>query len=87
MGIALIFGLAIALGSAAVAQQPEPREIRENLIREKQTIGKVLVSPDGKFFLDEWRRPYSWDKDFDTLPANVAGTCKVGFIAWTQSCL
>jgi hypothetical protein len=49
------------------------REKRELEIRAQQTIGKTLVSPDGKFFIYEWRRPYDWDKDFGQLPPNVAG--------------
>ena len=47
------------------------REKRELEIREEQTIGKVIASPDGSFFLYEWRRPYSWDKDFGILPKSV----------------
>ena len=54
-------------------EEPEvtDREKRELEIRAKQTIGKVIVSPDGSFFLYEWRRPYDWDKDFGILPSNV----------------
>jgi len=53
-------------------QEITDREKREIEIREKRSIGKVLVSPGGKFFLYEWRRSYSWDKDFGSLPPSVA---------------
>jgi hypothetical protein len=54
-------------------EEPEisDREKRELEIRSEQTIGKVLAASDGSFFLYEWRRPYSWDKDFGTLPKSV----------------
>jgi hypothetical protein len=54
-------------------EEPEisDREQRELRVRAEQIIGNVLTEPDESFFVYEWRRPYSWDKDSSTLPKSV----------------
>src|SRR5579872_505707 len=37
-------------------------------IREYQSVGKAIASPDGRFFLYEWQKPYNWIRKTKGLP-------------------
>jgi hypothetical protein len=40
-------------------------------IRKNQYIGSVVSAPNGRFFLYEWSRPYTWQPPAGDLPAEV----------------
>ena len=62
----LFFALPLC-GTASVQHAAMYEEIRT-----QQSIGRVILSPDGRFFLYEWSRPYSWTRDTRGLTKKVA---------------
>jgi hypothetical protein len=65
------FGISFCvLGFAATVAE---RASTEDEIRARQALGRALISPDGKFFVYEWMRPYNWVRDTGSIPAGAAG--------------
>jgi len=60
------------LRTPSYGQADKPVAPSDNEIRAKQTLGRAIASPDDKFFLYEWSRPYNWLRDLGSLPPNVA---------------
>lgn len=67
---ALCLFFAVSFFLLAENSHPAPSPSDQE-IRAKQALGRAIASPDGKFFLYEWTRPYDWDRAFDSLPPNV----------------
>jgi hypothetical protein len=51
---------------------PQTRGATHDEIRKHQTLGRFVVSPDGRFLAYEWSRPYDWAPDSSGLPKEIA---------------
>jgi len=73
---ALAGSVALAAKKESVAPESQPQAAQRaptpEEIRARQRLGRVIVSPDGQFFLYEWMRPYNWLRDGGSLPTQVA---------------
>jgi hypothetical protein len=78
MTTSLIVGLCAAsaaltaVGVCYAAGHPKYDGASDVEVREFQTVGKAIVSPEGKFLLYEWVKPYSWTRDTNGLPKLAA---------------
>jgi hypothetical protein len=63
-------------GSQAAAGEGIPTGLVEGAndaqVREYQALGKAIVSPDGRFFLYEWQKPFNWVRNTEGLPKTAA---------------
>src|SRR6266853_5896159 len=69
---AFSFVLLTTASAFAAARPPKYDGASDADAREYQTVGKAVVSPDGKFFLYEWMKPYNWKRDTKGLPRAAA---------------
>ena len=61
-----------AQAATASKSKSEPKAPTYEEIRAQQSLGRVIASPSGSFFLYEWMRPYNWVRDTGKLPSATA---------------
>src|SRR6266699_1958471 len=61
-----------AAGALAATKPVKYDDASDAEVREYQTVGKAIVSPDGKFFVYDWMKPYNWKRNTEGLPLSAA---------------
>jgi hypothetical protein len=77
LGVLCAAPFALAAQGASLADfghesKAEPKAPTYEEIRAQQSLGRVIASPTGSFFLYEWMRPYNWVRDTGKLPGAAA---------------
>lgn len=68
-----------AYGASSLQQKaPQNHPASDEDVRAQQSLGRVLLSPDGSFLLYEWGRPYvNWVPDTQWMAPNAARRMQV----------